>query len=72
MLNKSPRLPGEAKLQYTDFTFSVIAPGDFVVCAVTGKKIPLDELKYWSIDKQEPYADANASNQGMIETKSAD
>lgn len=67
MLNKSPKLPGEAELHYTDFTFNVISPGDFVVCAVTGQKIPLNLLKYWSIDKQEPYADAAAANQGMIE-----
>ncbi|MAK62488.1 MAG: hypothetical protein CMK09_16080 [Ponticaulis sp.] len=69
MLNKTPRLPGEAKLKYLDFTFKILTPGDFVVCAVTGKKIPLDDLKYWSVDKQEPYADAGASNQAMIETE---
>ncbi|MEM9898758.1 MAG: DUF2093 domain-containing protein, partial [Pseudomonadota bacterium] len=32
--------------------------GDFVRCALTGTKIPLDELKYWSVDKQEAYVDA--------------
>ena len=39
-------------------------PGGHVTCAVTGKMIPLDELKYWSVDRQEPYADAAASLEG--------
>ena len=42
-------------------TFRVLGNGDHVVCAVTGKRIPLHELKYWSVDRQEPYADADAS-----------
>ena len=35
--------------------------GAYVLCAVTGRQIPLDELKYWSVDRQEPYVDALAS-----------
>ncbi|MAP95347.1 MAG: hypothetical protein CMK07_10390 [Ponticaulis sp.] len=66
MLNTSPRLPGEARLKYLDATFKVLETGDFVVCAITGKKIPLPELRYWSIDKQEAYYDAVAANQGML------
>lgn len=72
MLTKTPRLPGEAKLKYLDFTFKVLAPGEFVVCAVTGKKIPIDDLKYWSVDRQEAYFDAGASNQAMIERSSSE
>ena len=66
MLNQTPRLPGEAKLRYTDATFNIVEKGDFVVCAVTGKQIPLTELRYWSIDLQQPYADAAAANQAMV------
>jgi len=33
----------------------VLAPGSYVTCAVTGQRIPLDELRYWSVDRQEPY-----------------
>jgi hypothetical protein len=32
-----------------------------VICAVTGTRIPLHELRYWSVDRQEPYVDAEAS-----------
>ena len=46
----------EARIRYLDGDFQVIAPGAFVRCAVTGESIPLDELKYWSVARQEPYA----------------
>ncbi len=51
----------EAKLRYLDADFAVITPGHFVTCAITGKKIPLEDLTYWSVDNQEPYVDAAAS-----------
>ena len=51
----------EAKLIYGDGNFQVLERGDFVICAVTKKRIPLNELKYWSVDKQEPYFDAHSS-----------
>jgi hypothetical protein len=50
-----------AKLHYMAGTFRMLSSGDHVVCAVTGQKIPLDELRYWSIARQEAYADAEAS-----------
>ena len=57
MLNKfGPSGNGEAKLQYLDGDFRVVSPGTFVKCAITGERIPLDELKYWSVDLQEAYA----------------
>jgi hypothetical protein len=52
---------GEAKLRYLDGEVQVVTPGDFVRCAVTGKAIPLDELRYWSVELQEPYIDAATS-----------
>ena len=52
---------GEAKLRYGDGDFEVLRPGAFVRCAVTGEAIALDLLKYWSVERQEPYADAAAS-----------
>jgi len=51
---------GEAKVQYLDGDFRVIAPGSYVVCAVSGTHIPLEELKYWSVDRQEAYATPDA------------
>ncbi len=51
----------EAKLRYLDGTFRLLTAGDHVRCAVTGVTIPLDELRYWSVARQEAYADATAS-----------
>jgi hypothetical protein len=57
VLNKfGPSGHGEAQVQYLDGDFRVISPGTYVRCAVTGVQIPLDELKYWSVDLQEAYA----------------
>jgi hypothetical protein len=42
-------------------TFRVLSPGDHVVCAMTRQPIPLDELRYWSVGRQEAYATAEAS-----------
>ena len=50
-----------ARIQYLAGTFRLLSDGDHVVCAVTGARIPLHELKYWSVERQEPYLDAAAS-----------
>ena len=52
---------GEARVRYLDGDFQVISPGSFVRCAVTGTQIPLEELRYWSVERQEAYVDAAAS-----------
>jgi len=52
---------GEARVRYKDGDFQIVAAGDFVRCAVTGKPIPLTELRYWSVDRQEAYASADAA-----------
>ncbi|KTF70399.1 DUF2093 domain-containing protein [Sphingomonas sp. HT-1] len=54
-----------AKLHYMANGFRVLAPGDHVLCAVTGARIPIDELRYWSVDRQEPYASAEAAVQAL-------
>lgn len=51
----------EAKIRYLDADFQILSPGTHVVCAITGRPILLDELKYWSVSRQEPYADAASS-----------
>lgn len=58
----------EAQLRYLDGDFQVVSPGTFVRCAVTGTAIPLDELKYWSVARQEAYADAEISLNREIES----
>ena len=45
----------KAKLQYKHNSFDIIEDGDFVVCAISGKEIPLYELNYWSVELQEAY-----------------
>lgn len=45
-----------ATLLYGPNGFRVIKPGRFVVCAVSGARIALEELRYWSVDRQEAYA----------------
>ena len=63
MLYRSDRatpMNGEAELKYLDGDFRVVKPGAFVRCAVTGTAIPLEELKYWSVDLQEAYASPDA------------
>ncbi len=52
-----------ARVRYLHGTFRVLSSGDHVVCAATGATIPLLELRYWSVERQEPYADAEASLQ---------
>ena len=48
----------QARLRYLSGSYHVLAPGDFVVCAVTGRRIPLPSLRYWSHEFQEAYGDA--------------
>ncbi len=63
LLNRYDRsLPmnGEAEVKYLDGDFRVTRPGAFVRCAVTGVSIPLEELKYWSVELQEAYASPEA------------
>lgn len=55
----------EAVLDYDDAEFHVVKPGAYVICAVTGVRIPLKALRYWNVDKQEAYADAAASMVGF-------
>lgn len=58
----------EARIRYLDGDFQVTSPGAFVRCAVTGDSIPLDELKYWSVARQEPYANVAASLQRELDS----
>jgi len=59
---------GEAKLRYLDGEVHVLTPGDFVRCAVTGRTILLEDLRYWSVELQEAYVDAAASLKRCRET----
>ena len=58
---------GVAILQYLDGEYYVVKPGSHVVCAVTGVHIPLESLRYWSVDLQEAYASPGAALKRMQE-----
>ncbi len=64
-----PKFAGgrEATLRYLDADYQVVVQGEFVRCAVTGKPISLDQLKYWDVERQEAYSDAETSLQRCLE-----
>ena len=70
MLNK-PDIAGlqRAKIRYLESDFQVLVPGSHTLCAVTNKVIPLDELKYWSFERQEAYIDAEASLKAELQAE---
>lgn len=58
-MNIQSRIEGgarEAKLRYLPGDYDVLSPGTFVRCSISGRPIPLDELRYWSAEVQEAYA----------------
>ena len=44
-----------ARLKYLPNNFEIMEEGDHVICAISGKKIPLEKLNYWNVDEQEAY-----------------
>jgi hypothetical protein len=63
MNNMQPRPndAGEARVEFLDGDIRILRPGAYVRCAVTGQPIPIEELRYWSVDRQEAYAGPWAS-----------
>lgn len=55
-----------ATLRYGPNGFRVLSPGNHVLCAVTGEKIPLEVLRYWSAERQEPYATAEVATRRLL------
>lgn len=56
-----------ATLSYGPNGFRMLRTGQFVLCAATGAQIPLEELRYWSVDLQEPYASAEIATQQFLQ-----
>ena len=52
---------GEAVIHSGASDFTIMEGGAYVTCASTGQKIPLEKLRYWNAERQEPYRDAAAS-----------
>ena len=44
-----------AKIKYIPNNFEIIEEGDYVICAISGKKIAIEKLNYWNVEEQEPY-----------------
>jgi hypothetical protein len=64
LMSPSGRL---ARLHYLPGTFRQLSAGDHVVCAVSGDRIPLDMLRYWSAERQEAYATADIATKRLLE-----
>ena len=60
-MDREPKPEGLAELEYLDGEYRVVKAGSFVICAVTGLKIPVDGLRYWDVDLQEAYASPAAA-----------
>ncbi|AKQ41054.1 hypothetical protein CP97_01855 [Aurantiacibacter atlanticus] len=58
-----------ATLLYGPNGFRVIRPGHFVTCAVSGMSVPLEELRYWSVDLQEAYASPDLATRRVLDAK---
>lgn len=58
-----------ATLVYGPNGFKVIRPGHFVHCAVSGVPVPLEELRYWSVDMQEAYASAQIATRRATDSE---
>ena len=55
-----------ATLHYGPNGFRVLSSGSFVNCAVSGEKIALESLRYWSVERQEAYASADCATQRLL------
>jgi hypothetical protein len=58
-----------AKLHYMANGFRMLSGGDHVLCAVSGERIDLENLRYWSIARQQPFASAALATQSMAPTQ---
>lgn len=56
-----------ARLHYMANGFRLLAHGDHVLCAVSGAPIMLEQLRYWSVAKQEPYASAEIATRAALD-----
>ena len=62
----------KAKLQYKHNSFDIIEEGNFVVCAISGKEIPLENLNYWNGELQEAYFSPLEVNESYKKLKKKD
>ena len=60
-----------AVIQYEPGNYEIIVPGSYVLCAVTGQRIPLDHLRYWNAERQEAYATSEIATRRHEELRGA-
>jgi hypothetical protein len=56
LFERKPTQAAEAEIKFLDGDFRIVKPGTFVRCGLTGEPIPVEELRYWDVDRQEAYA----------------
>ncbi len=59
----------KAKLKYLANTFEIIEKGDYVECAISKKKIPIENLNYWNVELQEAYFSPEEAKQRFEKLK---
>tara|TARA_B100001564_G_C20567082_1_gene636523 strand:+ start:217 stop:414 length:198 start_codon:yes stop_codon:yes gene_type:complete len=59
----------KAKLKFYPNNFEIVEKGDYVICAISGKKIPLNELSYWNVELQEAYYSPEEVKKRFDQTK---
>lgn len=68
-MNKHDPGGPEARLRYDDNEITILRQGLFVRCAVSGQRILLDELRYWSVDLQEAYRGPTEAGQRLAQVR---
>jgi hypothetical protein len=59
----------KAKLKYKHNSFDILEEGEFVICSISGKKIPLPKLNYWNVELQEAYFSPIEAREGYLKNK---
>lgn len=60
LFERKPAPATEAEIRFLDGDLHIVRPGTFVRCGVTGEPIPIEDLRYWDVDRQEAYATTDA------------
>ena len=56
-----------ALLRYEPNGFRIMRAGHFVLCAVSGRQIVLEELRYWCVVRQEAYASPELATERLLD-----
>ena len=59
----------KAKIKFNPSNFEILEEGEYVACAISGKKIPLNQLTYWNVELQEAYFSPLEVNESLKKLK---